>query len=324
MNIYEFIPSKDVAAYCKRIKYTFRPIEMAWLIDQSEKSIQEKNKLFQELIDDYPDMAFHKSVEFCVKTGLHDYLRALIRWNEQALSCFFCPGHKKTVFYTLADYSIGELGLGPKIDPIRDFMKKQKGYKRFQSFDELWEDVCPHWDRADNLKFIRVFMYEKDKRDKYYLCADINRAGEFFHLSNDSCNSCKSSWGTHPGELHELFVHIPVPFQPGDLVCACYEEEVPYVLRSLPLFRDVSPEKLSGAKSSYCHKRAETPDFATVYTIGQNGDLEQSFPDDIKPSDPFAQGWGIDPMELSWYRGTLDGVNQKLIDFGKQIKQRKG
>ena len=126
MDVNSFLHSPDVAEYCEKIGHIFNPVEIAYLIEQSGKTINEKNMLFQELVDDYPDMQFHKSVKFHIRSSLHAYLRALIEWNKSAIEFFYHPHteSQKPLVYTVCDYHLGEMGIGPQIEPLKNFMKK--------------------------------------------------------------------------------------------------------------------------------------------------------------------------------------------------------
>ena len=58
MDIYSFIKSKDVAAYCREINKTWNTFEMVIIIERCySKKIIERHKAWRELIDQYPDMA---------------------------------------------------------------------------------------------------------------------------------------------------------------------------------------------------------------------------------------------------------------------------
>ena len=61
MNIYSFIRSKDVAAYCREIGKTWNTYEMAVIIGRSHRTIAEKHEAWRELIKSYPDMPTPKN-----------------------------------------------------------------------------------------------------------------------------------------------------------------------------------------------------------------------------------------------------------------------
>ena len=44
MNIYDYFKSADVAEHCKSIGHRFNTVEIAWIIDQSDKTINQRCK----------------------------------------------------------------------------------------------------------------------------------------------------------------------------------------------------------------------------------------------------------------------------------------
>lgn len=317
MDIYRFLPSPDVAEYCKKIGHVFNPVEMAYLIEQSGRTINEKNMLFQELVDDYPDMQFHKSVKFPVRSSLHTYLRALIKWNKIAMEFFYHP-HRETrtpLVYTVCGHSLGELGLGPKINPLKDFMKKPTEYKSFKTVGELLEDIRPHWDR-EKLRDVRVFVKRMDQAAEidFTFYADVNFEGEIIGLDDAAVNGVK-----HPGNLWELFVHIPVPFQAGDIVSSSAESgEIPYVLKTLPQCEKEPIQAISGAHCDYYESQTDIPAHATFYYLTQDGHLADSFP---CFEDPWRNGRCLFTYHLQRYQGKFEGDAEILPCLSDYIKQ---
>ena len=58
MDIYSFIPSRDVAEHCRNINKTWNTFEMSVIIKACyTRSMPEKHAALQELIDRYPDMS---------------------------------------------------------------------------------------------------------------------------------------------------------------------------------------------------------------------------------------------------------------------------
>lgn len=57
MNEYRLINSKAIREHCEKIKHKFNTEELAVLIYRNKEiNIEEKIKLYQELIEKYPDM----------------------------------------------------------------------------------------------------------------------------------------------------------------------------------------------------------------------------------------------------------------------------
>ena len=55
MDIYEFIESKDIREHCRKMQYEFTALESAFLIWQSDKTIQQKHAAYREIIEVMPD-----------------------------------------------------------------------------------------------------------------------------------------------------------------------------------------------------------------------------------------------------------------------------
>ena len=317
MDIYKFLRSFDVAEYCKKIGHIFNPIEMAYLIENSEITINEKNILFQELIDCYPNMYFHESVNFQVQSSLHDYLRALIEWNKSAIEFFYHFGETQDSFvYTLSEYNLGELGLVPKMDPIKGFMRKATKYKSFKTVKELLEDIRPLWNR-EKMRSARIFVKRIRARTNFEFYADVNFEGEVIGLNT----SRTVDGGEYPGNLSNLFVHIPVPFQVGDIVSSSYEKgNIPYVLKSLPHSAKKNVKNISGVDFRYYLSVADAPKCATIYYITKDGHLADSFPY-FHNNSPWSQGWGWDTDCLQFYTGQFEGAAEALLPLSEYIKK---
>ena len=274
MDIYNYFPSKDVADYCKKIGYEFNPIELACLIKELSlyKSIpiEEQIKLFQELIDCYPDMQFHKSVRFSLRNSLHEYLKAFIDWNERALEHFHNPNKngKKRYYYAINPYSIWVLGLDPENIPSTDVFKRHEPYGHFDSVDILLEYIKPYWDRVDSLKRLRINIC--GKRLQYGLSVDIDRNGQICWLSDDSFVSFPEK-KKFPGRIEDLFVYIPVPYKAGDIVSTTIEPDRLQIINSLPI-HTIGSENLSGTTRTYYYSMTDGhEDYVTFKYLSDDG-----------------------------------------------------
>lgn len=274
MDIFKYFPSKDVADYCKKIGYEFNPIELACLIKELSlyKSIpiEEQIKLFQELIDCYPDMQFHKSVRFSLRNSLHEYLKAFIDWNERALEHFHNPNKngKKRYYYALNPYDIGVLGLDSESIPSTEVFKRHEPYGHFESVDMLLEHIKPYWNRVDSLERIRIHVC--GKRLQNGLSVDIDRNGQICWLSDYSYVSIPGK-KKFPGRIEELFVYIPVPYKAGDIVSTTIEPDIPQTINSLPI-HTIGSENLSGATGRYYYSMTDGhEDYVTFKYLSDDG-----------------------------------------------------
>lgn len=233
LDIYTFLRSQDVADYCREIAHTFTPLEMAIIINRSEKTLAEKLFAWQILIDNYHDMPLHSSVQFKIKSSLHDYLRALIAFYQRKIAQFFQA--EETATYSIITPHVNSL-LGvenPNImEQIRtDFQKffnnKTKRIshplaEKYDDLEDLWEQIHLYSAKTD-LRSIRIMK----ESNKCTLFADFNRNGKIIRME-----SCPDTEFGGPGNLMRLFINIPVPFQKGDLVRMGYNNE-PLLLKQV-------------------------------------------------------------------------------------------
>lgn len=311
MNIFDYFHSRDIADYCKSIGHIFNPIEMAYIVDMSDKTIKEKNFAFQDIIDNYPDMQFHESVDFNVKTSIYAYLRALIEYRTELIKIFEDPTNTSKVYYTISKYDAFIMGFD------------EKNYKKlvFANVKELMAFIRPYMDRY-NLKRLGIIR-GMTKKHSDLVIVHYNYNGEPTEIINNYHLNKKYELAKiipeGPGALHTLFVHIPIPFKEGDIVSSVYDC-APCVLKSLPHFAKEYIKLESGAKYKG-HIFEDRPDFAVYYFLNQNGVLEDSFPHSHNIKSPYANGFGYSVLKLEHYREPLKPKEKVLLELSNYIKE---
>ena len=306
MDINSLVHSKDVADYCREIGYTFNSIEIAWLISKQYRlPIVDKNALYRELIDCYPDMKFHESVNFQGGSWLHEYLEELIKWNNGAID-FLHEVPKKSsnpYKYELCVYDRDRLELPPG---------------QFASFEEALSYVNPYWgkirsynDINPHVRFVVTRIKETNKRLSDYLCADVNENGNILEVSAGAKLKLRGIYC--PGNLYSMNIFFPVPFEPGDIVAGL--DSIPVILKTLP------QTELSGTSLRYYESVARTPHYATVYYVTADGHLADSFPMIGSLQSPFANGWGWNMTDLTYYKGVFDNAHKCLSSLSSYIKR---
>ena len=208
MDTYSLIPSNDVADYCKKIGYILNPIETACLINYQEGlSVLEKNALYRELIQCYPNTEFHESVKFRGGSSLHEYLHALIKWNEGAID-FLHEIPKKT-----SNPYVYEL-----IPGIRK--KLELPPAQYATFEEAFHAVQPYWDKIhafwrgnQTVRFYKTRKKETHNSLGYYMFADVNDEGALLWFS--AGDKLVLNGMQCPGKLSHLEPLLPVPFESG-------------------------------------------------------------------------------------------------------------
>lgn len=309
MDIYDLFPSQDVAEYCRSIHHVFSPVETAALICKlcffNRIPMEKQHDYYKELMACSTDMQFHESVNFHIRSSLHDYLRALIDWDEREVVRFLHPEtEKKNCYYSLCSYDAGLLGLARKIDPKDS--GNAEDYGQYSSFDELFNDIRPFWKNSAKVKSVRVIL-KSTISEQFSVYADISPSGKIIALDDSFEDE-----NEFPGNLWDIHVNIPAPFKVGDLVRNTHEDSFnPYVIKYLPPDQ-VGNENMSGVSFEYYYSLTQRMDCAYFYYITENGELAAS--------DSGTSKWGSFLFALRAFNGDLASVNEKLIKVQKELK----
>lgn len=129
MDIYSFINSPDIAAYCREINKVWTPFEMAVIIGRSERTMTDKHAAWRELITDYPDMPIPKNPQYWGDKNLHQILSEEITYEERVLTLFKTPEPGAVYRYTVK---------------WRD--KDKHSDSVFTSFEKAWADMAGDWE----------------------------------------------------------------------------------------------------------------------------------------------------------------------------------
>jgi len=214
MDIYSFINSPDVAAYCREIGKTWTPFEMAVIIGRSDRRpMFEKHAAWRELITEYPDMVIPETKNCKSYDSLHKKLAEVIDYEERVLELFKTPESNTFYKYESSDYC------SIYIDPDDVFTNFES------ALTELKDDLkyVSDWDRDK-----KYYMIMK----KIYIGSN-HRINCSFHLDGNIRNifvafrdelfpdiNFDDLLDLSPGFGHEeiFYVDIPTPFKRGDII----------------------------------------------------------------------------------------------------------
>lgn len=215
MNIYSFFDSPDIAAHCEKLAHEFNPLEMAVIVAISDKPMKEKHAAWRTIIAEYPDMPVPQSESFFAEKSLHEYLQKYIAREEKIMEDFYA---KDDAVYT---YSVRQ-EFPLRKTHSREWSNWDGG--TFTTFSKAWAAIWDYWWKED--KVIEVSMRKRylDTRENL-IDVHLNTEGEILWLFQ------YGEYGSDLDDLDMIFIHIPVPFEKGDLVE--YNGEV-YVLQNLP------------------------------------------------------------------------------------------
>lgn len=214
MDIYSYLNSRDVAAYCRDLNHPFNAVECAFIVNASRRiSVEEKLRLFREIIDTMPDESVEEKARM-LKVNLdfttdsfHEALGFYVSVLQQSLTAFM-QGEPGTV-YSFQYYK-------------DDWDEKMDDYRLFSDYQAAHDALMQQLQDCDEGDGIAAYSSEIFKRrvdsDKY-CCAVINSEGILTHL-----------WDNYI-ELSDFFedvwAYIPVPFKEGDLLYGSNPQTLP-------------------------------------------------------------------------------------------------
>lgn len=237
MDIYEFIESKDIREHCRKIQYKFNSLESAFLIWQSDKTIQQKHAAYREIIETMPNEKLNERICTGEFEHLHEFLNKYVECENHLLRVF---GEQEEAVYMSKVFYHGEWENEKDVYAAQDVCLDES-IKRWEG-DGIYFSVSKRWiRREDKEQEKEVTVYYNKYKEPY-------KIGETGVLDESQ------------QELYTLFewmwIEVPTPFKKGDIVYVpngckygCPPTKYPYVLTSLCTWVDektIEKRKQSG------------------------------------------------------------------------------
>lgn len=303
-GIYRFMNSHAIAKHCQQINHPFTPLEMAYLIHESEKhTIPEKHAAWKKLIATTPDMAIKERRWTPHFDSLHQFLEQYMQIENKYIDLFYrdeadCMYSYQYLYEEDSDYCqseciykdfhscykaicadiadlINSAEMGKKI-PVTDIRVKKQWFNQSDEESPREITLCITYDNIPvNIWNIGISMDEKE--DDIYFA------------------------------FEGLWLEIPTPFKRGDILIGKSKYWLgtkPYVLDDLPYWDDTE-----------WHKRI-------LEIHRKDGDA----------SDMVSGGYRIDSdaticeaecsnyLYLEYYDGPLEGASRILIAVSEYLK----
>lgn len=209
MDIYSYLNSKDVAEYCRSLDYKFNAIETAFIVNACRHiSLEEKLRLFQEIIDTMPDESLREKAsrlqsymehEQRIKTdSFHEALSHYIVAMQKDLNEFL-TAEPDTVYSWVCWYRDWDDGID-----------RNELYSTFDAAKTAVMAEINDWleDYSDLSGFTGMIWKRRiDTKERCH--AALNGNGLLTNLYDNHDDSCFFQW---------IWIKIPVPFKKGDLL----------------------------------------------------------------------------------------------------------
>lgn len=310
MDIYQYVPSKDIREYLQKIGYEFSALEAAYIIWNNKNiTLAEKDVAFAKLIDEYPDEEIKGRINTEPRKSLHAFLDTYMGIPDFELGAFY-DNEAKDAVYRYRFYCKGDKDWCENYDRV------------FQTYEDVEKALQKDFDLPIEKVQVKKSYFDKQRSD---MVITQNKNGEIADM--DYSRMC---------ELNDVFegywIDIPLPFKRGDILIqkrSLYdyltEDNEPFVLEASHNWKSgdyvkngvqLSPEKEKRINRRYEHHK-------------QDGDITDTFPCGYALSNGFARGAnklyrdiidGIDVLSLEYYRGEFTGANRLLSLLSKRMK----
>ena len=215
MDIIKFINSKDIAEHLRKINHQFSPLEAMYLIHVSRNiSLDEKHKVYKELIKLYPDCKVEERRSDLKTQTLKEFLQELM--IRQNLLIADCKQDGEFAFYYSSYYSKGDKAWIDNYNPFSEvYPTYDRSFNAVLDEDALKVRVTKKY--IENNRYIELTLFP-DGRVIDVDCYDLDPYIDYFE------------W---------MWIDIPTPFKRGDILISIWEqcerrwhsyEEKPFVL----------------------------------------------------------------------------------------------
>lgn len=237
LNIYEFINSRDIKEYCKKIGHNFNLLESAYLIYKSvSHTLPEKHAAWKELIEIMPDVVVGEEIfrpyydinyrffrpvepeledtEYPHYDSLHEFLCQYMALQDRLLDRFFrdepdCAYQYDVLILPYRDESGNDIYYGePVICP-----------RIFKSFADVLADGYREL-ASDHPMYLQVRkqkIIEGISEKPWEICIIVDQNGEPLEISYAS-NIISVKEEKLFTSFGKMWMNIPTPFKKGDIL----------------------------------------------------------------------------------------------------------
>lgn len=292
MDIYSFINSRDIAEHCRSIGHEFTPLEMAFIVYLSDKTLSERHGAWQWIIDTQPDMEIPERRNCSHYDSLHQFLRDYLALENRIKDSF--EADEPDALYTYKSYYTSKYSepyecdtLFPTLDAVFGAIKKEKEN----------EDI-------DKFQISRRWIGEEYKK----IVAYVDCGGAIRVIDNVILKEFIET--NHRYESFDcMWIEVPTPFKTGDVVIQknTWKSE-PFVLDYLCYWP--RGERFTKEFIEQRSKDWDTTDMTAYgYGVSEAGHI---YREDSRYY-----------LDLEYYRGELKGKERTLIALSNYIKEKR-
>ena len=297
MDIYSFIPSRDIAEHCRTIGHEFTPLEIAVIIYHSKKNLAERHKAWQEIINTMPDTKVIEWAESKRKQKLYDSLHQFLQdymQIESKLVDAFKTAEPCTVYTYRSLYNKGH-GYYDTPTPYSTFDGVIKAVKSDFEINKANRDEQYY----SEVRAYRIYKRWYDKENKYISVMVTSDGAILSDWENEDKTFEEADFDVLSA-FDLISIYIPVPFNNGDILT--YDRNKPFVLTD----SEWNYGKKHSADERQYLAEGSIMDSIHGYEMREDGHVF----------------WDFNPatLDLEYYRGDLIGLNRILKAISKHMK----
>lgn len=209
MNIYEFVNSRDIREYWKKIGFVPNALESAWLVWQSKNhTTREKHAAWQWLIDNMPDCEMRGKWIDTPQKSLHIFLKKYMEIENAIITNFFAP--EPGAVYTYRALWKSDL------EKHDDGTEWHKSDSIFATFDEAYADATKGNELAPLfLEFEKKHLGAHGRS----ICVRMTPDRQPVFLDEEFVLESKEESDLYYNVFFYLHFDFPTPFSKGDIIC---------------------------------------------------------------------------------------------------------
>ena len=294
MDIYSFINSKDIAEHCRTIGHEFTPLEMAFVVYLSDKTLTERHTAWQWIISTQPDMEIPERRCCEHYDSLHQYLRDYMALENKILGLF--KADEPNAVFTYSSYNM-------------KYEEPCECDTLFQTLDAVYEAIKEKNKDGDIEKYriVKRWVGEENKEITIITAyGEVVSVWERCVITDDSLNDliCYGFEG--------MWIEVPTPFKKGDIVIQTntkhFHKPEPFVLDYLCYWPD--GERFTKEFIERRSKDWDTTDM-TFYGYG------------VSESGHIFREHGHYYLDLEYYRDEQKSRERPLLALGSYIKEKR-
>lgn len=305
MDIYNFINSKAISAYCREIAHQFTPIEMAYLVHENDSiNVKQKHEAYNEIIADYPDMEVAERPWIPYFNSLHTFLQIYAETENRYLSVFY--NEESNCVYS---YKVQYSGDDNYCEDGRLFLDFKTCYSALKiDIDDMIESY-----KMYDHEIVPLSIVVR----KQWLNTDEYGQGKYMSIAIDYDNNPIQIIDTPTDIIAEdneillafdaLWIEVPTPFKKGDILVTRSKrpsDNQPFVLEWIPYWEE---DERTASIVDYLRKNGDISDFATsIYGQDKDGTTWSDH--------------GPCYLEMEYYEKELTGPQKFLIAVSNHIK----